>query len=38
MKINGGPTDLNEAVEFTDWNKVKDFAARLSALAAGQAA
>ena len=38
MKINGGPTDLNKAVEFTDWNKVKDFAARLSALASGQAA
>jgi menaquinone-dependent protoporphyrinogen oxidase len=38
MKINGGPTDLNKAVEFTDWNKVKDFAARLEALASGRAA
>jgi menaquinone-dependent protoporphyrinogen oxidase len=35
MKINGGPTDLQKAVEFTDWSKVKDFAARLSAMAAG---
>jgi menaquinone-dependent protoporphyrinogen oxidase len=38
MKINGGPTDLQTAVEFTDWDKVRDFAKRLSALASGQAA
>ena len=32
MKINGGPTDLNTKVEFTDWNEVNRFAARYGAL------
>jgi menaquinone-dependent protoporphyrinogen oxidase len=35
MKINGGPTDLHTAVEFTDWSKVKEFSGRLAALVAG---
>jgi menaquinone-dependent protoporphyrinogen oxidase len=32
MKINGGPTDLHEAVEFTNWDEVKQFARRLAAM------
>ncbi|NJD30756.1 MAG: menaquinone-dependent protoporphyrinogen IX dehydrogenase [Gammaproteobacteria bacterium] len=34
MKINGGPTDLHEAVEFTNWDEVKRFAARLATMVA----
>jgi len=38
MAINGGPTDLNTKVEFTDWGQVSRFAARYGALLEGQAA
>ncbi len=32
MKINGGPTNLREAVEFTNWDEVRRFAACLAAM------
>lgn len=38
MTITKGPTDLNTAVEFTDWNAVDRFGERLAALVAGAAA
>lgn len=36
MTLTRGPTDLHTNVEFTDWNKVKEFAAQVSGLAAGR--
>lgn len=38
MAINGGPTDLDTKVEFTDWDAVNRFAARYGALLQGQSA
>ena len=38
MRINNGPTDLNTTVEFTNWDEVNRFAARIAALAPGRAA
>lgn len=38
MTINKGPTDLNTAHEFTRWDKVDEFAARIAAAVAGDAA
>ena len=35
MTLTRGPTDLHTNVEFTDWDKVKEFSAAISALAAG---
>lgn len=37
MTITKGPTDLNTAVEFTDWNAVDRYGERLAALVAGAA-
>jgi menaquinone-dependent protoporphyrinogen IX oxidase len=37
MTLTKGPTDLHTNVEFTDWDKVREFSNRLSALAAGRA-
>ena len=37
MTITKGPTDLNTAVEFTDWNAVDRYGERLAALVAGTA-
>jgi menaquinone-dependent protoporphyrinogen oxidase len=34
MKINGGPTDLDKSTEFTNWDEVRRFAARISDLVA----
>jgi menaquinone-dependent protoporphyrinogen oxidase len=36
MTLTRGPTDLHTNVEFTDWDKVKEFSAAISALAAGK--
>jgi menaquinone-dependent protoporphyrinogen oxidase len=36
MTITRGPTDMHTNVEFTNWDKVREFAAQLSALAAGR--
>lgn len=36
MTLTKGPTDLHTNVEFTDWDKVRQFSANLSALAAGR--
>jgi menaquinone-dependent protoporphyrinogen oxidase len=36
MTLTRGPTDLHTNVEFTDWDKVKEFSAAVSALAAGE--
>jgi menaquinone-dependent protoporphyrinogen oxidase len=36
MKITKGPTDVHTNVEFTDWDAVRQFAARVAALARGQ--
>ncbi len=30
MKLTGGPTDITEDTEFTDWNRVREFAGQLS--------
>lgn len=38
MKINGGPTDLDTKVEFTNWDEVNRFAARYGALLDGRPA
>jgi menaquinone-dependent protoporphyrinogen oxidase len=38
MTITKGPTDLNTAVEFTDWNAVDRYGERFAALVAGAAA
>ena len=38
MTITKGPTDLNTAVEFTDWNAVDRYGEQLAALLAGAAA
>ena len=38
MKINGGPTDLNTKVEFTNWDEVNRFAGRYGALLDGRSA
>ena len=38
MTITKGPTDLNTAVEFTDWNAVDRYGERLAALVAGAVA
>jgi menaquinone-dependent protoporphyrinogen oxidase len=38
MTLTRGPTDLHTHVEFTDWDKVRAFAAQVSALAARQGA
>ena len=38
MTINKGPTDLHTAHEFTSWEKVDEFAARIGALLPGFAA
>jgi menaquinone-dependent protoporphyrinogen oxidase len=35
MKINGGPTDLNTKVEFTNWDEVNRFAERYGGLLEG---
>jgi menaquinone-dependent protoporphyrinogen oxidase len=37
MTITKGPTDLDTAVEFTDWNAVDRYGERLAALVAGTA-
>lgn len=34
MTLTGGPTDLSTDVEYTDWDEVRRFAGRISALAA----
>jgi menaquinone-dependent protoporphyrinogen IX oxidase len=34
MTLTRGPTDLHTNVEFTDWDKVREFGSALSALAA----
>lgn len=34
MTLTGGPTDLTTNVEYTDWDEVRRFAARIAALAA----
>jgi menaquinone-dependent protoporphyrinogen oxidase len=36
MTLTGGPTDLATNVEYTDWDEVQRFAARISAHAAGR--
>jgi menaquinone-dependent protoporphyrinogen oxidase len=36
MRITKGPTDLHTSTEFTNWDEVKRFAGRISALAAGK--
>jgi menaquinone-dependent protoporphyrinogen oxidase len=36
MTLTRGPTDLHTNVEFTDWDKVREFAVAVSALAAGR--
>lgn len=36
MTLTKGPTDLHTNVEFTNWDKVREFTAQLSALAAGR--
>jgi menaquinone-dependent protoporphyrinogen oxidase len=36
MRITRGPTDLHASTEFTNWDEVKRFAGRISALAAGK--
>jgi menaquinone-dependent protoporphyrinogen oxidase len=38
MKLTGGPTDLHTNTEFTDWDEVKRYAGRVSAIAAGKPA
>lgn len=38
MKLTGGPTDLHTNTEFTDWDAVDRYAARISAIARGQSA
>jgi menaquinone-dependent protoporphyrinogen IX oxidase len=38
MWITGGPTDPRTQVEYTNWDEVRRFAARVSALATGQPA
>jgi menaquinone-dependent protoporphyrinogen oxidase len=38
MTLTRGPTDLHTNVEFTDWDKVREFARNLSALAATRGA
>jgi menaquinone-dependent protoporphyrinogen IX oxidase len=38
MTLTGGPTDLATNVEYTDWDEVRRFAARISAHAAGRPA
>jgi menaquinone-dependent protoporphyrinogen oxidase len=38
MTLTKGPTDLRTKVEFTDWDEVDRFAARVAALASGRAA
>jgi menaquinone-dependent protoporphyrinogen oxidase len=35
MTLTKGPTDLHTNVEFTDWDKVREFSLRLAELAAG---
>jgi menaquinone-dependent protoporphyrinogen oxidase len=37
MWLTGGPTDLRTSAEFTDWQKVDDFADRIARLTAPQA-
>ena len=36
MTLTKGPTDLHTNVEFTNWDKVREFTAQLSALAGGR--
>jgi menaquinone-dependent protoporphyrinogen oxidase len=36
MRLTGGPTDLHTNVEFTPWDEVRRFAARVAALAEGK--
>ncbi|MFO1407001.1 MAG: menaquinone-dependent protoporphyrinogen IX dehydrogenase [Steroidobacteraceae bacterium] len=38
MKLTNGPTDLHTNTEFTDWEAVRRFAGRISAIASGQPA
>jgi menaquinone-dependent protoporphyrinogen oxidase len=38
MWITGGPTDPRTQVEYTNWDEVRRFAARVSALATGRPA
>jgi menaquinone-dependent protoporphyrinogen oxidase len=38
MTINKGPTDLHTAHEFTNWEKVDEFAGRIGALLPGSSA
>lgn len=38
MTLTRGPTDLHTNVEFTDWDRVREFSAGVSALAAGHGA
>jgi menaquinone-dependent protoporphyrinogen oxidase len=33
MTITGGPTDLQTKVDYTDWDKVRDFAGQVAAMA-----
>lgn len=38
MTLTGGPTDLSTNVEYTDWDEVRRFAGRISALAVSRPA
>ncbi len=38
MTLTRGPTDMHTNVEFTDWDKVREFSAAVSGLAAGRTA
>lgn len=35
MTLTGGPTDLNTKVEFTDWDRVREFGGEIAELIAG---
>lgn len=35
MTLTGGPTDLDTRVEFTDWNRVREFAGEIAGLMPG---
>jgi menaquinone-dependent protoporphyrinogen IX oxidase len=35
MTLTGGPTDLDTKVEFTDWNRVREFAGEIADLMPG---
>jgi menaquinone-dependent protoporphyrinogen oxidase len=37
MTLTGGPTDLHTKIEFTDWDRVREFAGQVTALTADAA-